>query len=295
MEENRIIQNRLLDLFKYTIDFLDRHNLKYIACGGTVLGAVRHKGFIPWDDDIDIYMWREDYNRLLQLKEELKRDKYDLLTLYTDLGYSQPFAKIIDRGTTIWAQKEIPFLMGLFIDIFPLDRFANKEDLLNAQRKSGYLYYIYNGALSGQNFIGTLKTMIECFKHKEFRSGCYSVWRNMFLKSRVPELLNKWIEYEKTYVGGKGDWCCCVTQWEGKIFKSDWFVDTILMPFEDIFVVVPKDYDSYLTVLYDNWHRLPPPQDRINHESHCYYFNLREGLTLDEVKKRIINGETLVL
>ena len=76
------MKQALLDTFKFTKQFLAQHGLRYVACGGTVLGAVRHQGFIPWDDDIDIYMPRADYNRLLSMNEQLHPLGYEVLSCH---------------------------------------------------------------------------------------------------------------------------------------------------------------------------------------------------------------------
>ena len=110
-------------LLKTLEDFIllcEEKNLRYYAAFGTVLGAVRHGGMIPWDDDIDVYMPREDYNRLLSMRNDLKND-YELVDLEND-GYYQDFAKFVNRKTTIIESKEIPFVCGIYIDIFPLDQ-----------------------------------------------------------------------------------------------------------------------------------------------------------------------------
>ena len=101
-------------LLKTLEDFIllcEEKNLRYYAAFGTVLGAVRHGGMIPWDDDIDVYMPREDYNRLLSMRNDLKND-YELVDLEND-GYYQDFAKFVNRKTTIIESKEISSISAL--------------------------------------------------------------------------------------------------------------------------------------------------------------------------------------
>lgn len=93
--QSDLLKTRLLEVFQFAKEFFQQHNLRYIGCGGTVLGAIRHKGFIPWDDDIDLYMPRKDYEKLLSLASELQGTGYELLhwdnqTLTSQSSYSLP-------------------------------------------------------------------------------------------------------------------------------------------------------------------------------------------------------------
>ena len=106
-----------------------RHNLTYWLDHGTLLGSVRHKGFIPWDDDLDVTMPREDYEKFLQIAQEELPDEYFLQTQKTDKHYQNFFAKIRDRKSTFvdaWEEKrDIQYHQGIYIDIFPLNTIAN--------------------------------------------------------------------------------------------------------------------------------------------------------------------------
>ena len=113
-------KSKVLEVLKYTIKFCEKNNLKYYLADGSALGCVRHKGYIPWDDDIDIYMPRKDYNRLISLKEKVSLDGYTVKSL-KDKNYYLTFAKIYDSNTTVWEFKDCPDILGVYVDIFPLD------------------------------------------------------------------------------------------------------------------------------------------------------------------------------
>ena len=115
-------RQKLLDTFKFTIRFFESHNLRWWACGGTMLGAIRHHDIIPWDDDIDIIMPRDDYNKLLDDAIDLKDSHYSLITP-RDQNYYLTSAKIYDNKTTLIESRRYPFAIGVFVDIFPLDQF----------------------------------------------------------------------------------------------------------------------------------------------------------------------------
>ena len=106
------LQKKTLETLKFTIDFFNKHNLRYFACGGTCLGAVRHHGIIPWDDDVDLFMPYDDYQKLLSLKAEIDNTPdYKLLTPETP-GYYDPVCRITDKGTTIWRNYINPIVFG---------------------------------------------------------------------------------------------------------------------------------------------------------------------------------------
>ena len=114
-------KQRLIKLFKEFIDVCNKNKLRYYAAYGTALGAVRHRGIIPWDDDIDVWMPREDYERFLSLRNQLTATPYEILDIQNK-GYYLYFAKFCNKNTTLIEREGKP-IIGLYIDIFPLDNY----------------------------------------------------------------------------------------------------------------------------------------------------------------------------
>ena len=254
-----------------------------------MLGAIRHNGFIPWDDDIDIYMPREDYNRLLRLKTELNNENKDVVSIYTDEGYYLPFAKIVDLKTSIWEWKELPFLIGNYIDIFPLDCYSCSDaEIISTQKKAEILFHTYQATITKDTFLNGIAHVF-----KQQYGAAFRTFVSLFVKDREKHLAN-FLKYERTYTGKSGSKCVSQYQWIGKIFETKWFEDTEEVPFEDTTIVIPKNYDAYLSLLYGNW-KVPPKEQKSNHEDIRYYLNLKERLTLEEISHRLKNGENYVL
>ena len=289
--QSDLLKTRLLEVFQFAKEFFQQHNLRYIGCGGTVLGAIRHKGFIPWDDDIDLYMPRKDYEQLLQLAPEFQGTGYELLhwdnlTLNSQLStlnsqYYMPFAKIADCHSTIWEFRHLPFLFGVSIDIFPLDEFDEADEVITArQYRSHYYFDKYLNAVSRYSCKDMLQALCKADVHR-LGVQVLSKWRS----HNPRKYLQAFRQFEETYKhNGPGPKCVCVTQWEGRIFQSEWFHDVIEVPFEDTTLIIPRAYDAYLRKLYGDYMQLPPEEKRISHPH--YFFDIDHRLTLEELRSR---------
>ena len=134
------VHQRILQIL-LAIDSVSReHGLRYYIWAGTMLGAVRHKGFIPWDDDLDIAMPRPDYEQLIQHCHEWLPEPFEMVCAETDTTYPLPFAKIQDGSTTLIERMHLKYLGGIYIDVFPIDGVpANK--LVQRLHFARYEYY----------------------------------------------------------------------------------------------------------------------------------------------------------
>jgi len=135
LEYQRLLQERSLQILKTVDDFCRKNDIKYFLIGGSLLGAVRHGGFIPWDDDIDIGMLRLDYQKFISLWDNDK-EQFELLYANEKNNYPYPLAKVSDRDSTIeeWINDEKDdYHLGIYVDVFPFD-FVEEEERLNNKR-----------------------------------------------------------------------------------------------------------------------------------------------------------------
>ena len=243
-----------LMILKDVVKVLDKHNIPYFLYAGSLLGAVRHGGFIPWDDDIDIAMFREDYDKAIPiLVRELDKDKYDILepTIQEDCFYS--FAKISLKGTkfSLWYRDYVSFNVGIHIDIFPFDNVPDgnlkakwynfKTQILNHLMTNSVLKIEHSKVHRLIHYL--LKILPVSSKS----------WKNRFYKAntkynnqktrRVTEFLIQpgFIAFDRADLTA-GD----------------------KMKFEDEEFTVPQNWDKHLTEYFGDYMRLPPEEDRYN-------------------------------
>lgn len=254
------VQEKELEVLKEVIKIIEKHNLRYFAVGGTCLGAVRHHGFIPWDDDIDIAMPREDYE--LFRKKLYKELPINLKKLDYDNSERNKFlfVKIHDSATTFvenYAKDSPDRYTGAFIDIMVLDGLPLK----NAQRavRSSQMLLKWNGKIR--------KAPIGYHKHKPLKAIIKNIVSRFlgynYFSTRWCAVLRKYPfdNSEKVYLSCRNKKYALAHGYK-VVFPYRYFADYATVSFEDITIRVPIKYDDYLTDDFGNYMQLPPEEKR---------------------------------
>lgn len=272
------IQIVLLDTFKAFARFCKQNDIQYFATSGTLLGAIRHKGFIPWDDDIDVFLLRKDYDKLLALKKDMQDTEY-MVADFHDRGYPYEFAKFYDKTKTFWEYKQFPFLIGPFIDLFPLDESQiNDNEQERLYKKLHAAFWVYRKCISHQTW-GEIATDLVHLNGLEWAiKFAKKIFYTPQSKYRYKKLCNQYEDIKKI----KGDFY--KPYWDVKHiqYPKSWFEEAITVPFEDTTIKVPNGYDEILTYIYDDYMTPPSEHNRTGHHT-AYYMNLKERLEIDEI------------
>lgn len=277
----------LIETFRVLINYIENHHLNYFVAYGTALGTVRHKGMIPWDDDIDIYMPRKDYNRLFSIWERNKDLRYDLVD-YNDDRYYLPMGKFYDKSTTLQEFKHFKKVIGIYIDIFPLDFFDEKQTLHKISKEAQLKFDTFQFS-KVYSQIDYLDYLIKGKHLKTIIKYPIGLLRNMFVNQESA------INDYKAFIDGLGekmDGNYCTFLNYKDVFPAKWFTEYTEMKFETFYVRITKYYHDYLTLLYGDYMTPPPVDKQVSNGDHNrYYINLSEKLNFNEVKERVLGGE----
>lgn len=251
-----------LDILDYVDDFCEKNNIMYSLACGTLLGAIRHKGFIPWDDDIDIQMLRPDYERFIQLIRKDKNKLYTIKTFEDKLEIS--FAKIIATNTTL-IETYSHSVFGVYIDVFPIDGVKNDTDFRIRHKQVMQQYYKYSIIKSNYS---SCKTIISKIK--------LTILKILYGHTSPDKIINK---INHISLKEKVDECNYLFEMvAGRTCKAPFskkaFANTIKIPFEHKYYPVLIGYDEYLRSCYGNdYMQLPPKEKQISHHDFKAYWN----------------------
>lgn len=257
--ENDRIKPMLLDILKEIDRYTRENGLRYWLISGTLLGAVRHGGFIPWDDDIDIWMPRPDYERLLK---EFDHGYYKVISAHNDRNYPLDYAKVHDTRTLV-VEEGGDGEWGISVDIFPLDGLPSVPEAKRMFEKTRR----FRRLIANQRF--TRKGRI-CRSNGLAKNVSVILGRMMHPFLTLNGLLLRIDRMMQKYDFDSCDYCGCLCWREITISKA--MVETSYMKFEDGEFAVPKDYDSILRLIFGDYMQLPPEEQRVsNHGIKAYW------------------------
>ncbi len=263
LNQLRSIQIKILQHFK---KICDEYHLQYFLCNGSLLGAIKYQGFIPWDDDIDVCMLRSDYNRLIQKYHTVNRLPYVLFSLETTPNFLFPFAKMSDNNTILIENNiDNGVELGVNIDIFPIDGFGNtskeiKKNYDNQNKLRNHLYYAKINNYPSSNMIKNVAKYIIASRYRI--KGAKNICQQI-IKNALRSDLSKTLLWGNTVWGFYG---------VGEAHRKQIFDHPIQVIFEGESYQAPELYDEYLRGLYGDYLLDPPlEKQKTHHEFDAYY------------------------
>lgn len=264
------IQQETLKSLKKLDEICAELNINYFLAYGTLIGAIRHNGFIPWDDDIDVMFLRKDLDKLINYFESHKGEfaSLKICTRKNTKNYTASIPRLVNTDFVYESDYsyEKPYELGTFIDLYPLDNGTDSGEkchkLGEKVRKLNKLYIIYINPDNGKKGIKKIVRYITS-------ALLHLIWGKSFdFDAQISKILKKQTSDSDKYVSvlydrTKNSYC--------DAFPREYFTETVKHKFEDFEASIPKDYDTILKNLYGEYMSLPPEKDRISHHNYKIY------------------------
>lgn len=255
MESNiKQIQKVILMIAEEVTNICDKNNIEYSLDGGSLLGAVRHQGFIPWDDDFDIVIPRDQYHKFLQVAQKELPSNYFLQTEDNTPGYAFAFCKVLLNGTVLEEtfSKTADVHHGIFVDIFPIDNLPDNKFI----RK---IYLLQNSIL--KNLIWVKCGYGKLTHTKSFKYHIYKIMGSAF-NIKTLKKMRKNVLRRCNRKKGK---LCFTADYPQPYRKWIWYKKFSNYKFENTKFKGLTDYEDYLTTIYGDYMKLPPLEERQVH------------------------------
>ena len=261
------VQENELEILRDFVQLCDENSLTYFGVAGTAIGAIRHSGFIPWDDDIDVAMPRKDFDQFVRIAKEKYQDKYLILNGNEYPEYPLLTTRWVMRGTKFieWTLKDIDCPLGIFLDIYPLDQIPDDEKLFRKQARKAFFYSkllilrsIPFPVLGVKGIKGKLVHCICAVVH------CLLCLFHVSKKWLYKKCLDVSTMYNDLPQTKRIDFLCDTTAYLN-IHEVKDIYPLKKLPFEDMELNFPQNIENNLTKAYGDFMQLPPVEKRKNH------------------------------
>lgn len=277
---------RILSAF---IKICKQNGLRYYCAGGTAIGAVRHQGMIPWDDDVDVFMPRPDYDIFIDLCNHTDLGDFEMMTPHNNDKYPLYFSKFVDHHTTLVEDIHIPFVTGLYIDVFPLDGTSDDQQKALILKRKFAKWANRLNAISTRNSFAKYFSLLST--RKEWGRFAVKTLGFLFRKATRSYILRRMdgICASYSFDTSKNVVTYCGVYDSREIYPKAWIENAATLCFEGLSVDLPGEYDKYLRNFFGDYLQLPPVEQRTTIHSRTY-FNLEEREDETVVLKKIHNN-----
>lgn len=254
-ETHEKMKKKMMELLLYFKDFCAKYNLRFYLIGGGAIGAVREHGFIPWDDDVDVFMPRPDYEKFMELwPEHGDKDRYQLCKTDRNINYHHCGTSLRDPSTTFICSynQNLDICHGIALEIGSVCPTPNSKIKQYIQIFWGYMYALFNTQRLPNNKGGKIRTLTKI---------AYFLVPSKRMKDNI------WIYAEKQKTKYNWEDCQYVKELMGKTsfynFPKEWFDSMVWMDFEDTQMPLPKGYHEYLSLIFGDYMKRPPVEQQV--------------------------------
>ena len=261
--EGQELRKLQLNILNHFVSFCNKNKLKYWIDYGTLLGAIRHKGYIPWDDDIDVSMLREDYDKLIEKYDNASENRYKFLCPEKDKSYNYPFGKIVDANTILYEMGKNGIKLGVYIDVFVFD--DAPKDKKDVEKMFRF-----------RDFYGHLRRLRLPLAEEPLSFKRAVVLIERLLLRLIPKYYFniKIVRNARRFKGidsGKVFDFTCPYSYINWIVDKSIFQDLCDIEFEGNMYKAPKEFHKWLTLQYGDYMKIPPVEERVRHNIKAYY------------------------